>query len=656
MKKKLFSILLCLAVVCGFISMPVDASAEEGEWSAVTSVQDGGTYLFASANSMTDKSSKTYQSCVVKSVQSSDSHGLAYCERPTDHNYADDCLWTLEAASNGQFYMKSVKTGKYLNMKASTSGNGKGSAVMSSTRQALTIAISGGAAKISATLNGVVYYIRFTNTYDVSVWEAATADGSNRFTVYGIFKPDLDEYENTTDPLFSVACFADLHVDYGIQSYTTPVRPGTIKAANYVKDVIGAADVALVGGDMTSNNGNKTWNTTNLQKTKDTIYNTIATATKDGKVMFVSGNHENEAGVQSNSGYSSGDYSKYMTDNIGKYKATLYFNEMGVGTSPYNELLCYRYEVNNIEFIGINTPYRNARGDGYTYLEQIDWLEKQLKDIGKDETVVVFCHYPINTIVNAPGQTGASTKMSTVLSKYPNVLYCYGHVHHGTETYAAYSSSELVVPNLGATKLSNNAYQTNSFINVHMGSMGYYKTQYAPNEWLGEAEPVINQLLMIDFYEDHITFKYYNTGEKTAVEGVTNIASYTVMRDLSAQLGDGEGSGSGSAGGSGSGSGSAGGSGSGSTDSSASSSSTTSDSVTTDSQGTSDNTTTVTDSQGAPNTDGVTNIATSDGNGNPASADGLPTATLILLIAGGVFLLAGVGLALWYFLAFSKKK
>lgn len=680
MKKKLFALILCLTVFCSAMAIPATTSAAAEAWNTVNSVEAGGTYLFSCAG-MKDYKDVTHTNCVVKSVQSADPHGLAYCEKPSSDDFADDLLWELESAKEGgKFYLKSKATGKYLNMKPGGS-NGKGFASMETAPQALSVTFTSGLAKISAVLDGTTYYIRFTNSYgregSVSCWEAATADGSNQFSVYANRTLNLAEYKNTTDPLFSIACFSDLHVDYGIQSYASPVRPGTVKAANYVKSTLGAVDVALVGGDITSNNGGKPWNTTLINKTQDTIYSTIANATKDGKVMFVSGNHENEAGVIAKDGYVSGDYSKYMTDNIGKYKATLYFNEMGVGTSQYNELLCYRYEVKNVEFIGINTPYRTSRSGGYTYLEQIKWVEAQLADIGKDETVVIFCHYPISSIANAPGQTGAQAAMKTMLNKYPNVLYCYGHVHGGSEYYAWYSSSELVVPSGSATKLSNNAYQTDSYINVHMGSMGYYKTQFAPNSWLGEEEPLINQLLTIDFYEDHITFKYHNTGKETAVEGVTDIASYTVMRDLGAQL-----------------SGNSGGSTSTSTSTSSSTSSSTSTSTTTDGGTTTDtvdgtssatpsnpstnpdtNTDTntgsvsITDSQTGTassedpsETDGLSSETSTDSAGgssdssaNPPS-EALPVAAIVLLVAGGVTLLGGGGIALWYLFVFSKKK
>jgi hypothetical protein len=126
--------------------------------------------------------------------------------------------------------------------------------------------------------------------------------------------------------------------------------------------------------------------------------------------------------------------------------------------------------------------------------------------------------------------------MQEVLKKYPNVIYCYGHVHGADSYYAWYGSSELILNDGQRTRLENNAYKTEGYITAHMGSMAYYNTQFQSG-WLGKEEPMINQNLMIDFYDDHITFKYYNHGVESAVDGVYDISSFTVMRDLRVQFG-----------------------------------------------------------------------------------------------------------------------
>lgn len=347
----------------------------------------------------------------------------------------------------------------------------------------------------------------------------------------------VEGYNNgSKKPVFRIACFADLHVDYGIQSYATPIRPSTVTAVDYVVKQ-GGADVILVGGDIVSNNGQLEWTNQMWNRSIDTVFNTLSGASKGGKVMMVSGNHETEVGVAAGDSIYTGDYSKWMTkSSLGNYTDVLYFNDMGVGTSKYNEVLCYRYNVNGMEFIGINTPYRPKRSNGYIYPEQIDWVEKQLKAIGADKTVVIFSHYPMGGVVSPAGSDRNSGSMlKNLFSQYPNVIYCYGHVHGGDEYQVRENTMELVSSQGRVTKLENNAVESKNWIYCHMGSLGYYDYTYQPGGLKAE-DPYVVQILFIDFYADHITFQMHNTGAREPSGGTYYPSSYTVMRDMTAQL------------------------------------------------------------------------------------------------------------------------
>jgi len=346
------------------------------------------------------------------------------------------------------------------------------------------------------------------------------------------------EYDNSDEtPIFTVACFSDLHIDYGIQSWENPIRLGTVSAVDMIRDEFGKVDVVLVGGDITSNNGGNTWTSDIIINTIDTVYNTLSLASKDGKVLFVSGNHENEAGIIAGNTEHSGDYEMYMLAALGDFKDTLYLDNLVTDSvSEFNEMLCYRYTVNNMEFIGINTPYRPERSDGYIYPEQIEWVEEQLVQIGKDKTVIIFCHYPLNNISTPSGYSADSGELLTgLLEEYPNVIYCYGHVHGADEWQVKYNTSELVEVHGDKVLTDNNAYETDGFITCHMGSMGFYKNSYQP-DWLSIDEPVVVQLMTISFYSNHITFRMHNTGEEPGFGGSYDIASFTVMRDLKEQF------------------------------------------------------------------------------------------------------------------------
>ncbi len=441
--------------------------------------------------------------------------------------------------------------------------------------------------------------------------------------------------------------FGDPHVDYGIQSWATPIRQSSIDSAEYVRDVLGAADIALVAGDMASNNGGKTWTKSIFDKVQKTMFDTFGKATKDGKVLFVAGNHDNEAGINADDSWYSGDWSDIMEERNGKFTAELLFNDMGLGTSRFNEQICYRYTLKNMEFIGISPPYRPQRDSGMIYLKQIEWVENQLKSIGKDKTVILLCHYPLSgdaVAPEAPSNPGARAKLNQVLNAYPNVIYCYGHIHSGNYNFTWYSTSELVKPAGTAKRLPSNAYEVNSYITAHAGSMAYYKMMFQ-EDWLGAGEPGINQLLMMEFYLDHITFRYYNTGEKSAVSGVREIASYTVMRDMSAQL-----------------------SGLVSSDSNSNSNSNPNTDPTTDSGSVTDSVDTtdsnpVSDTSSNGTVPSVTDTAAGSSSNLPSSGtadaagnegNGLPGWAIGVIVASGVVILGAAAFLVWFFV-FKKK-
>ncbi len=679
MKKGLVALLATVMLITVILSAIPLTSSAAGEFKKALSIIEGKEYLILSSTTINDKGGKSYPECLVKSVQGDDPHGLGYGNKPSAP-YSKDALWIFEDAGNDQYYMKSASTGLYLNIKSASGAHGYAS--METTKQALDVTYSS-TWKITATLGGTVWCIRFTNAHGASVWEAGSATNSNTFNFFceggaAAAAPKAEkEYNNTTEPLFKVVTFGDPHVDYGIQSWATPIRQSSISSAQFVKNTLGGADIAIVAGDMTSKNDtNAAWNKYMFNRVQTTMFDTFASATNSGKVLFVAGNHENEAGINSDNSWYSGDWSDIMTQRNGAFTAEYHFNDMGNGTSKFNEQLCYRYTVGKMEFIGINTPYRTTRSSGYIYVKQVEWVENQLKAIGKDKTVIILCHYPLDNIDTAPGDTAgaARIKMKSVLDSYPNAIWAYGHVHGDDHKFTWVNTSELVKPSASVTWTNKNAVVTNGYINAHCGSMAYYYNMFNNYQYLGAAEPGINQLLMMEFYTDHITFRYYNTGEKTAIEGVREIASYTVMRDMSAQLGGSGWDGKYTAA-SGGGStppttnvtpGTSSGSNSSSNKPGTSGTNDTTDITDTVDTG---NTDTVdpnlSDSQViAPNTnlpsdsgnDGDSNLPTSGNtDGDPSQdKDGIPGWAIGVLIASGVVVLAAAGVAVW-FVVFKKQ-
>lgn len=325
--------------------------------------------------------------------------------------------------------------------------------------------------------------------------------------------------EEKEEPLFTVACFSDLHVDYGIQFWDTPIRKTTIEAMEFVRDELGGADIVMVGGDITSQNDKSApWTDDTINEVRDCVHDTLSQASKDGKVLYVTGNHDSQASLAAGGAFWSGDYEKYMQDELGGYDAALYREG-----SKYEELLCYRYNIRGLEFIGINTPSIADAGN-VTYLSQIEWVADELSKIGKDKTVIILCHYPVSSLTDPnAGEEDAANLMRETLDAYPNVIYCYGHVHGSDKRYAWEDTAELV------------KVRETGGITCHMGSMAYYMNQFH-DDWLTVDEPQIVQLMMISFYEDHIEFQMYNTGEKSAVEGVYQLKPFTVERNMGDQI------------------------------------------------------------------------------------------------------------------------
>ena len=93
----------------------------------------------------------------------------------------------------------------------------------------------------------------------------------------------------------------------------------------------------------------------------------------------------------------------------------------------------------------------------------------------------------------------------------------------------------MVFPSGASVRQSDNSYQTTGWISAFMGSLGYYDNVYQDGG-LSAEEPAVVQFLVMDFYDDHITFRYHNTGDEPALGGNNDLVSFTVKRDLSDQL------------------------------------------------------------------------------------------------------------------------
>lgn len=501
MKKRIFTLFFAVLFLLTATVCTVPGAAAEGQWrKSIAPIADVESLL------------------TVGDVVMSGS--LTAADAPAG-NPADSLLWKVEKKAKG-YTFQSVASEQYLSL-------GKDGPALGNKAQ--TISVSAGL--YGSYLGAGNYFLKLAD----GKW-GVTTDKTQASEITFMVE-SIPEYDNTgKELLYRVACFSDLHVDYGIQNDEPPIRPSTQVAVDALKK-LGGADAMIVGGDIVSGNSKAAWNKPLFEKVKDTVYSTLAPGTSTGAVMPITGNHDNEPGVYAGGTYYSGEYDDMMLDNIGEFTASFYSTELKnpLESTRFNELLCYRYTLDNMEFIGINTPFRPTREAGYVYAEQITWVSEQMKAIGRDKTVILFCHYP--TIVSPAGDKGgdSATKLKSLMGLYPNIIYCYGH-SHDHDDMTVYNTSENVVPNGEAKLLESGAYQVNSAITCFMGSMGYYDYALPDGtsiKGLTASDPAVVQFLLIDFYADHITFKYYNTGEHSPDPDVYEISSFTVMRDM-AQL------------------------------------------------------------------------------------------------------------------------
>ncbi|MBO7746357.1 S-layer homology domain-containing protein [Paenibacillus sp. MWE-103] len=330
------------------------------------------------------------------------------------------------------------------------------------------------------------------------------------------FTSDGQEHEK---PLYTIATFSDMHLDYGLQDKDDTIREQTRKAMAKIKAEENP-DVVLVSGDTISTHGAPVWDTETVNKATSQITQAFEDTSKDGKVLYVNGNHDYEVGLTQ---YNSGAYiDKAMREGVGAYKDVLYED-----ADRQSNLLAYHYEIDGIHFIGMSTPYN---GDGaineYLYKpEAVEWVETILAGIGQEQPVILLGHYGfldsrgLTPDYGISDSNGMNTKLKNVLLKYPNLLYVYGHDHGGPTAFIERDTYERVTPYNadGSIEATRNA-RSSGFVSEFGGSLSYYNNRFNPG-WLSALQPQVVQSLMIYVYADHYELQMKNYGEQTgAVE------------------------------------------------------------------------------------------------------------------------------------------
>ena len=320
-------------------------------------------------------------------------------------------------------------------------------------------------------------------------------------------------------PFFVFSAVADLHIDYGVQNFDPPIRPGTLKTFEDIKAL--NVNVMAILGDVVSNNTGHGCTAESFGNVRRTVVESAKAAVSSGRVLYVDGNHDFGPG---GTAFNSGNYNDVMKESCGEFVDSIYQQK------ETEHVLGYHYIIDGVDIIGINTPYEGGdkHSDYYYYPESMEWLDRMLGKTGADKTVIVLGHYPLRDSNNmySPVKGASDTydtdrRMHSILAKYPNSIYLYGHDHGGpkikndvTERMTFYDSDGKV-----CSKVSG-------FITVFAGSVAYFDGALEKDDYY------CIQSLLISFYRDRIEFKMLNHKEP-AIGGVKDVATFTVMRDLS---------------------------------------------------------------------------------------------------------------------------
>jgi len=106
----------------------------------------------------------------------------------------------------------------------------------------------------------------------------------------------------------------------------------------------------------------------------------------------------------------------------------------------------YAFDHKGVHFVALDNVSDPAGAVGP---DQIDWLARDLKKVGRDRRIVVLAHRPLFDLYPEwEWSTKDGAKVIDVLLPYPHVTVFYGHIHqehhHTTEQIAHHAARSLV--------------------------------------------------------------------------------------------------------------------------------------------------------------------------------------------------------------------
>ena len=201
-----------------------------------------------------------------------------------------------------------------------------------------------------------------------------------------------DKAEDKSD--FTFVQISDSHI--GFSKEPNKNVTDTLKAAvAKINELPKAPKLVLHTGDLT-------------HLSKPAEFDTCAEVLKEaktGKTFFVPGEHD-------------------LFSDDGK----IYLERYGKGTQGSG---WHSFDVNGVHFIGlVNVMNLKAGGLGVLGTDQLDWLKKDVANLGNSTPIVVFAHVPLWTVYEKWGWgTEDSEQALKLLKRFGSVTVLNGHIH-----------------------------------------------------------------------------------------------------------------------------------------------------------------------------------------------------------------------------------
>ncbi len=373
---------------------------------------------------------------------------------------------------------------------------------------------------------------------------------------------------DVSKPILTSFGMSDIHNNFAMLEPPYVFRKNAAAAVDQILSTRGQVDVLMIGGDFMSDY--PSWNSSGhlpyayFVGFRDHASEILSKLAKDGKVMYIAGNHDYAQGEKSTDGpgkngsYNSADfyYNGPMKDTLGELPESEKFEIVGTHTGE-KYLLAYHYEVNGVHFIGFSPdPDKIWSEQGYGFnTESLKWLDNKLKEIDPNGDAVIFmnCHYDVAYRQNGELYSvgSASNDLVPILKSHKNLFYLFGHIHHADgRDYAKKKTAEVVVHYSASGTAVNTSPEATSYANsvsrgftaVYMGAyrIDYQADRFGLDKVYGyggysykqsfpsTATPKLSQGLYIAVYEDRVEFQCVNTGTLNGFKTSDIIEPYTV--------------------------------------------------------------------------------------------------------------------------------